>query len=550
MKFKKILLASVIAIFLSLINLNIYNSNPNFNLTNSSTVSNISQISQLSFAPSFGVEKSYAHCKWSHPHHCVVQWVQSAAHSIGDILQEVGRKVLEVIATVSTSLAEFTEDTVGFLVGIFSATNEAVEALFKGNSVLEGWNCGYLDGTGVFHASEEHAFFGGTCVSPDKTQSFSICKSDGKTPYTGNDIAKCPAAQHACELGVQKPERVRRSKLMSDNQKESERVRIGYLISNKQTRLNYESGQLASKYRQIATENQRWDSASSTPNTGRGGYVNPPGSELRFHEEQLEKFDADLKILNSEISTLDSEIIKLQTEYWLVGLFDQKYVVPSFLLTDTEIFKEADFVPAPACLKASTGALSKPCQADNTSTGQRIITAYRAIENANILKDANFTAGDCVGASSWAIGGCLRAQETKHDRIINNYREADAQRKAVWLAANTVDYYPDRTYLDKLAEELDGLNAQVKGVNDQITDEDQKWIQWRINYAVTHPVGTSVYRARAAANTIRIDGFNKEIEALNSKIEPITKQLEAEPVLTSTTTADIACKHKPTSFVK
>ena len=191
MKFKKIfkqfLLASVIAFFLSLINLNLYNSNPV--PTINSTVSNISQtsqISQFSFAPSFGIERGHA------------SWLSDAWDDMVDTISGIFDSVL----------------------GIVSGLIGALDNLFQGDSVAEGWNCNYNDAT-------NRKFLGGETCKHDSGAVVRVCESD-KTKITLNTLEgrkACPAAKHICKFGWSDAEQLRIDQRIADTNQEIKTIK-------------------------------------------------------------------------------------------------------------------------------------------------------------------------------------------------------------------------------------------------------------------------------------------------------------------------------------
>jgi len=246
MKFKKIfkqfLLASVIAFFLSLINLNLYNSNPV--PTINSTVSNISQtsqISQFSFAPSFGIERGHA------------SWLSSGLKKIGDALS----------------------DGFAVLVGLHNALIGGIKALWDGESVARGWNCDFYD-------TANRQFFGGeTCKNSESGEVVRVCKSDPTkiTPNTLEGRRACPAAKHICKFGWSEAEQLR---------SEAEQLRIENRIYEQNTEVNSLRDKLYILNTQLtATETElyelRWVSA--------------------FHSNKL-KLLGDKYQLNEEIDSL------------------------------------------------------------------------------------------------------------------------------------------------------------------------------------------------------------------------------------------------------
>jgi len=201
MKFKKIfkqfLLASVIAFFLSLINLNLYNSNPN--LTPNSPISQIPKIVHISFAPSFGIEKSYA--GW------LTDWIEDVVDAVVNIIEAVADRVQNIFAAA---------------VGLHNALIGGVSNLFEGESFARGWNCNYYDTTGRL-GTEPNSFFGGeTCKNSESEEVVRVCKSDTTkiTPDTAQGRVACPPAKHFCRFGLSEVEKSSRAKMIAKKLKE------------------------------------------------------------------------------------------------------------------------------------------------------------------------------------------------------------------------------------------------------------------------------------------------------------------------------------------
>jgi len=164
MKNKTIFLALSFAFILSFINLNIYSYKTNLNT------------SKFSFAPSLGIEKSHAGG--------VVSAISDAVSSIGNI---VGGVVGAIVNTAT---------------GLLGASLGAINALISGGSLLEGWNCGYYDGSSWVSGQSSEFFGGGTCGGSDGVGVYGtiyVCKSDNKAV---SDPNSCSSLTASCSNGV------------------------------------------------------------------------------------------------------------------------------------------------------------------------------------------------------------------------------------------------------------------------------------------------------------------------------------------------------------